>query len=256
VAAGRSTVTDAVTSTVFDDLEAEEVRLEACLANLDEDSWLRPSGAPGWTVADVVLHLAQSEELVAASARSSASDLRGGTEGTTLDEIMGARVEAERAAPQVVFDRWTTARRDALDVLRSSEPGSRIAWATNPLSPTTLATTRLAEHWAHALDVTEPLGIHFADTPRLRHIAWLGHRTLPYAFSLTGRSPAEVRCELTGPGGEEWHFGPDSAPSRISGPAGDFCRVGAQRLDPDGSRLVATGPFGTDALHLLRNYAV
>ncbi len=241
---------------VFDDLEVEEERLEGILAALDHQSWLHPSAAPGWSVADVVLHLAQSEEMVVASARSFVSDLREGISGETLDQIMGAMVEAERDEPEKVFERWRAARRSTLELLSEADPSSRIAWATNPLSPATLATTRLAEHWAHALDIAEPFGIHLEDTARLRHVAWLGHRTLPYAFSLAGVTPVDVRCELTGPVDERWEFGPESARSRVSGPAGDFCRVGAQRLTPDRSRLETSGPDGERALRLLRNYAV
>jgi uncharacterized protein (TIGR03083 family) len=47
---------------IFEDLEAEQERLRGILDGLDEAQWTSPSGAPGWTVADVVLHLAQSEE--------------------------------------------------------------------------------------------------------------------------------------------------------------------------------------------------
>src|SRR5262249_62389306 len=53
---------------IFDDLEAEQDRLEKILGGLDGAQWAAPSAAPGWTVADVVLHLAQSEEAVIASA--------------------------------------------------------------------------------------------------------------------------------------------------------------------------------------------
>jgi ATP/maltotriose-dependent transcriptional regulator MalT len=53
--------------TVFDDLGAEQDRLEDLLAGLDEAQWLAPSAAEGWTVTDVVLHLAQSEEAVQAT---------------------------------------------------------------------------------------------------------------------------------------------------------------------------------------------
>ncbi len=164
-------------------------------------------------------------------------------------------VRADRDEPERVFERWREARRGALVVLRQADPDTRIPWATNPLSPTTLATTRLAEHWAHGLDITEPLGVAFPDTPRLRHVAWLAHRTLPYAFTLAGAQPPEVRCELTGPEGERWELGPPDATSRITGPAGDFCRVGARRMSPEASRLRASGPHGTDALRALRNYA-
>ena len=54
--------------TIFDDLAAEQGRLEKILLGLDEARWLSASGAQGWTVADVVLHLAQSEEGVEATA--------------------------------------------------------------------------------------------------------------------------------------------------------------------------------------------
>jgi uncharacterized protein (TIGR03084 family) len=239
---------------VFDDLQAEEERLEDILTALDDDDWLRPSAAPGWSVTDVVLHLAISEEIVASSARSEAATLRDGS-AATMDELMDTMVQEQRASPAAAFERWRTARRAALDVLRDADPGSRIAWATNPLPPATLATTRLAEHWAHGLDITEALDIPFEDTPRLRHIAWLGHRTLPYAFALAGLPPSEVRCELTAIDGERWDFGPPDAPSRVSGPAGDFCRVGARRLTPERSGLAASGPDGANALRLLRNYA-
>ena len=124
------------------------------------------------------------------------------------------------------------------------------------MKPATLATTRLAEHWAHGLDITAPLGVDFPDTDRLRHIAWLGHRTLPYAFRLAGEDPRPVYVELTAPGGDGvWCFGPSDAPSTIRGDAGAFCRVGAQRLRPDDSGLVCGGPHGRAALGVLRNYA-
>src|ERR1019366_1147620 len=40
---------------IFDDLEAEQDRLENILDGLDEAQWAFASGAAGWTVADVVL---------------------------------------------------------------------------------------------------------------------------------------------------------------------------------------------------------
>jgi hypothetical protein len=97
--------------------------------------------------------------------------------------------------------------------------------------------------------------VAFPDTARLRHIAWLGHRTLPYALSLAGAPAQDVRVELDGPSGERWVFGPADAPSSITGAAGAFCRVGAQRLAPERSGLATSGPAGALALRVLRNYA-
>ena len=244
--------------TVFDDLAAEQERLEGILGGLDEAHWRSPSGAAGWTIADVVLHLAQSEESVVATV--SGRDLRTGLTGRadgTVDELMAERVRAERGpTPGVVFGRWQRARRAALDALRAADPDRPLQWVAAPVKPATLATTRLAEHWAHGLDITGPFGIEFRDTERLRHVAWLAHRTLPYSMTLAGQQPAPVWCELTAPDGASvWQFGPPDADSAIAGAAGDFCRVAAQRLSPAQSRLRTRGPHGAAALRLLRTYA-
>ncbi|MGO9083086.1 MAG: maleylpyruvate isomerase family mycothiol-dependent enzyme [Streptosporangiaceae bacterium] len=241
---------------IFDDLEAEQDRLQSILDGLDEVQWASPSAAAGWTIADVVLHLAQTEEAVLASAAGVSPGVRQ-ARGASLDEVMDQLVQAERAAaPAQVFQRWRTARLAALAALRAADSQQPLQWVEAPLKPATLATTRLAEHWAHGLDITGPLGISFPDTARLSHIAWLAHRSLSYAFALAGEQPHEVFCELTAPDGTtRWQYGPPHADSAITGPAGAFCRVAAQRLAPDQSGLRAHGPHSAAALHVLRTYA-
>jgi hypothetical protein len=91
---------------------------------------------------------------------------------------------------------------------------------------------------------------------RLWHVAWLAHRSLPYAFAIAGAQAAPVRCELLAPDGQTWYFGPAEAPSLIAGPAGTFCRVGARRLPAERSDLTVAGPHGEAALQVLRNYAI
>jgi uncharacterized protein (TIGR03084 family) len=245
---------------VVDDLAAEEERLEEILTGLTEEQWLAESGAPGWSVADVVLHLAQSEEAVVASATGDDSGYGGALGGGTLrtgsvDATMEELVRAERAAPGVVFERWRVARREALDALRAADPQRPLPWVTASHKPRTLATTRLTEHWAHGLDVTGPSRTPYPDTDRLRHVAWLAHSTLAYAFTIAGHGAQDVFCELTGPDGDTWRFGPEGAESTITGALGEFCRVGVRRLAPEDSDLVATGPHGHTALRLLRTYA-
>jgi uncharacterized protein (TIGR03084 family) len=257
--------------TIFDDLQAEQDRLEQILLGLDEGQWASPSGAQGWSVADVVLHLAQSEETVEASAtRSSVAVGLGAAPGGTVEDRAESAVRAERDMPAAeVFGRWQRARRDAMAALRAADatdPDEPVPWVAGPLKPATLATTRLTEHWAHGLDITGPLGIALPDTARLRHVAWLAHRTLPYAMQLDGETPAPVRCELTPPGDSGpdnfgpdgsgvWRFGPAEAESVITGPARDFCRVAVRRLDPGQTALRAQGPAGATALRLLRTFA-
>jgi uncharacterized protein (TIGR03084 family) len=241
--------------TVVDDFVAETVRLEGILGLLTEGQWLTDSGAEGWSVADVVLHLAQADEGVVASV-AGADPREGAARAGTVDDWAARMVDAERGEPAQVFIRWRQARDAAVKALRAADPQVPVQWVTGPVKPATLATTRLAEHWAHGLDITEPLGIDFPDTDRLRNIAWLAHRTLPYALSRAGEPPAAVRCSLTAPDGlATWTFGPDEAESEISGTAAAFCRVAAQRLDPALSGLRATGPHGATALRVVRTYA-
>ena len=239
---------------IFDDLEAEQDRLQRILEPLDEDQWATESGAAGWTVADVVLHLAQSEEGVVATVTGIGTDSRPAS-GVSVDDAMARLVVSQRDKPVRIFQRWRTARVAAVAELRAADPGKPLRWVDAPLKPATLATTRLAEHWAHALDITGPLGIDLPDTDRLRHVAWLAHRSLAYAFALAGQPAQPVYCRLTAPEGATWEFGAPDAASSITGPAGAFCRVAAQRLSPDRSGLSAEGPYGAAALSALRTYA-
>jgi uncharacterized protein (TIGR03084 family) len=243
---------------IFDDLTAEYDRLDGIFAGLSAAEWASPSAAAGWRVVDVLLHLAQTEEAVAATVTGTPMrpDVPAPEQGTvSVDEAMDRWVAAERAGPEVVYPRWQEARRGSVAALRAADPDQASPWASAPLRPATLATTRLAEHWAHTLDITGPLSIPYPDTVRLWHIVRLAHRTLPYAFAVAGEQPDPVRVELTAPDGATWQFGPPDAPSTINGPAGAFCRVGAQRLAPEESGLTTTGPHGATALRVLRNYA-
>lgn len=240
---------------VIADLAAEQERLEELLAGLTDEQWASPSGAPGWTITDVVIHLAQTEELVSATLANGGRSGVWERGGQSLDDAVAAAVAAEQAPPVDAFARWQRARRAALDALRAADPQQRVTWAATPLRPAVLATTRLAEHWAHGLDITGPLDLPYPDTDRLRHIAWLGHRTLPYAFAVAGLEPHDVYCELSSTDGSTWRYGPPGADSTIVGAAGEFCRVGARRLRPQDSALTTEGPHAATALRVLRNYA-
>jgi uncharacterized protein (TIGR03084 family) len=241
----------------------ESRALEAFLADLTDAQWRHPSGCAGWTVADVVLHLAQSEESVVAAvddgdsgrpfapylARARAAG------GGAVDALMAAAVEAERPAdPRSAFERWRTANRGATARLAQADPSARVPWVAVPLAVRTLAATRLSEHWIHSLDIREPLGDPVADTDRLWHVARLAWRTLPYAFAEVGESVPDVRLVLTGPSGDEWFFG-DDAPVTVTGPAGQWCRVAARRLRPADTTLDARGPGASRVLQLVRTYA-
>jgi uncharacterized protein (TIGR03084 family) len=125
------------------------------------------------------------------------------------------------------------------------------------MSTASMATARLMETWAHGLDIADALAITRAPTARLRHIAHLGYRAMPYAYLAHGRTPPTepVRLELTAPDGSQWTFGPEDALNAVRGPALDFCLRVTQRAPRDDLELAATGPVADEWLDIAQAFA-
>jgi uncharacterized protein (TIGR03084 family) len=261
---------------VLDALAAEQDELSTLLAGLSDADWARPSRCVGWTAADVVLHLAQTNEMAIGSARGVLADVLarlvgGAGPAASVDEGAELMVARERGQPvALLYERWRSGVDELRAALGACDPHQRVTWVAGELSVTTLATTRLAETWIHAGDVAAAVGVVTAPTDRLWHIARLAWRTLPYAFARAGRSLAgPVAFELRAPNGGEWVFAPDSAadPARVApdtddepatvvrGPAEELCLVAARRLAPADTTLTGTGPDAEAVLALVRTYA-
>lgn len=251
---------------ILGSLAEQTDELDGLLARLDEAGWMLPSGCPGWTISDVVLHLAQTDEMGTASAEGRLTDAAAvfagaaakAPAGSTVDDLAGLAVAAERgAAGRDVYERWRAANAAQSTALAAHEPGDRVAWVAGELSALTLATTRLSELWIHTGDVAAGLDRELVPTERLRPIARLAWRTLPYAFRREGRElSGPVAVELTAPDGSVWAFAPqDPAVTTVTGPAHDFCRVAARRAAPADTALAATGADAELVLELLRTFA-
>ena len=177
---------------------------------------------------------------------------------SSVDDSADAMVALERgAAVTDLHSRWERGA-DALHAaLAAADPHLRVAWVAGQLTVRTLTTTRLAETWIHTGDVAFALGEDPVATDRLRHIARLAWRTLPYAFAGAGRElTGPVAFELTGPGGEAWTFVPEGdAATTIRGDALELCLVAARRLSPGQTGLRGQGPDAGAVLELVRTYA-
>ena len=217
----------------------------------------------GWTVTDVLLHLAQSDEMAIASLTGefgavAVDESPGRVGGTTVDEGVALMVERERGAPFIdVVERWTSGVTQLVAVLSAMDLSTRVPWVAGELSARTLATTRMSETWIHTGDIAEAVGRELVPTDRLKLIARLAWRTLPYAFSSAGRTMSgPVAFHLVGPSGEQWEFLPEEpAATTISGTAVDLCAVAARRMDPLTTALRGEGPDTSDVLTLIRTYA-
>jgi uncharacterized protein (TIGR03084 family) len=246
---------------ILSDLAAQHAELDRILAGLDDVDWARPSACEGWSVADVVVHLTQSDDGAVASVEGRLPEA-----GMTLSrsgehnvddwaEVMVA--EARGTPPGDVLERWRATTAAMRAAFERCDPSARVPWVTGRLSARTLATTRLSECWIHTGDVAAPFGRPPSASPGLRHIARLAWRTLPYAFAEAGRDLAgPVAFELTGPAGERWDLVPDEPPvTVIRGDALDLCLVAGRRRAPSETGLVAEGPDGETVLQLVRTYA-
>ena len=80
----------------LDDLATEYERLNAILGDLDQAAWQAQSGAPGWTVLDVVIHLDLSEAAVSLTLQHSTAEWT--TREHALDAEMAGQVQASQAS--------------------------------------------------------------------------------------------------------------------------------------------------------------
>lgn len=235
-------MTDVLTQ-VLADLEAEGDRLEQLVAGLGGDGWRTPTPAPGWDVATQVAHLAWTDEV----ALKAATD-KEAWDAVVLEALSDPAGFVDAQALSVardpdLRDRWRRARADLRAALVAMPQGERMPWFGPPMSPTSMATARLMETWAHSLDVHEALGAAVEDTDRIRHVAHLGVRTRNFAFSVHGLEPPaeEFRIDLVAPSGDVWSWGPEDAAQTLTGSAADFCRLVTQRVHRADTDLVASG---------------
>jgi len=247
---------------VVEDLAAQQAELTSLLDGLADTDWNAPTRCEGWDVADVVLHLAQSNEMAVESAAGRTSALtphgtQGSGQAVSVDDYVAMMVERHRGVPsEELRDRWSSGADRLLAILDGMDLSTRVTWVAGELSARTLATTRLAETWIHAGDIAEALNITIPPTDRLRLIARLAWRTLPYAFGVAGRTmEGPVAFRLVAPNGQAWDFVPEAAVTTIWGPAADLCNVAARRVDPSATSLRGEGPNVVDVLALVRTYA-
>jgi uncharacterized protein (TIGR03084 family) len=238
-------------------LEAQHRELSQLIDGLSDAEWSCASACGGWTVGDVILHLAQTDEMARASATHTLGTVTGPPAAGAIDAGADAAVAQERgAAPAELLARWQRSAAALCSALRECDPSEQLQWVAGSLAARTLATTRLAEAWIHTGDVYFAFGGGPPPTDRLWHIARLAFRMLPYAFAREGRSMSgPVAFRLVGPGGAVWDFGDADAPTVISGSGVELCHVASRRIAPAQTSLVGRGPDAAAVLDLVRTWA-
>ncbi|MBV9163780.1 MAG: maleylpyruvate isomerase N-terminal domain-containing protein [Pseudonocardiales bacterium] len=112
-------------------LRAQHEELDSMLGELAGAAWVRPSRCPGWAVADVVLHLAQTDEWAVASTEGRLAEVDHGwhavlAEGGSVDDAATAAVAAQRGAPPAqLLTRWRAAAAAERAAFTSCAPHTR-----------------------------------------------------------------------------------------------------------------------------------
>jgi uncharacterized protein (TIGR03084 family) len=241
------------------DLAQEYEELDAIVAALDDSGWNVMTPAAGWTVKDQIRHLAYYDGRARLAVTEPEAfehhlaDITRDPEGylETLETV------GRQLAPAELLTWWRQERRALLDALNPLDRKDRLKWYGPPLSALSFVTARIMETWAHGQDVADALGIERVPTDRLRHIAHLGVATFGWSFVNRQMEVPDspVRVEITGPAGDLWTWGPDTAADTVRGPAEDFCLVVVQRRNAADTRLVVEGATARQWMSLAQTYA-
>ncbi len=249
---------------VIADLTAEGDALRAAVVGLDEAGWRTATPAEGWDIATTIGHLLWTDEVAVLAAGSLTDEGKQAWDAVVLKAIddpsgfvdKGA-LELGQLTPTDLVVRWDAGRKALETALRGYPDGMKMPWFGPPMAPTSMATARFMETWAHALDVYDAIGMRPEVTDRIRHVAHIGVRTRNFAFA-NNEIPApadEFRVELTAPSGELWAWGPQDAAQKVAGSADDFCQLVTQRVHRDDTDLVAVGDDAEQWLRIAQAFA-
>lgn len=258
----RLNTSDESTPSVDDllrDLDAERRILRQLVEQATPSEFDALTPSPGWTVRDQIAHLAFYDGMAALALTDPAqfttverATADADTEGygrSHLDRVPRGRAE--------LLAKWDVSATKLTEAARTAEPGTRTPWYALPMSVKSFVTARIMETWAHGQDVADSLGATREPTDRLRHVATLAFRARPYSYVVRGlpAPDAEMRVELTGPGGDEWTFGDAEAPDVVQGPAEDFCLVLTRRRHVEDTAVRTAGPRAREWMEIGQAFA-
>src|SRR5919109_5580705 len=170
---------------------ADEVQvLDDLLSTLDPRDWFKPTPAEGWDTRDTITHLAVADEMAlecvvqdrVPSLMQQGMDALLEGEDALLAAEASMMQRGRALEPAAVHEWWRTGNAALRAALAGVDPARRLPWGPNVMSPVSFVTARLMETWAHGLDCFDAAGVEAIDTDRLRHVAHIGLRSLPYAF--------------------------------------------------------------------------
>jgi len=243
---------------LLNDLKQEHDYLGAILQILRPEDFDKDSLAEGWTVKDQVSHLAFFDEV----AELSATDEQGfNVLKAELEQYQDPMEKHLRIARQSEFSyliNWYEVAFEKLfNTYKKISPEKSINWFGPPMSAMSMVTARLMELWAHGYDITVALGLEPSRTDRLRHICYLGYKTINWSFYVNGYKAPDrsFYIEVILPSGSVVCFGDASSENKVTGDAFELAAVVTQRLKVSQSSLKFSGPDAVKWLEIAQAFA-
>ena len=239
------------------DFLAETEALAGLLAPLPDGTFAEATQFKGWTVNDVIRHLHFWNRAAGLQLTDEAELVR------LLSAIAGAggmravELSTVPESGQALRAAWLKTAGEIADIYATADPRARLKWAGPDMSARSSITARLLETWAHGQDIADSLKWARISTERLKHIAHIGVRAMPFAFA-SNKLPApdgSVFVSLTGPNGDTWTWGDESAESSVSGPALGFCLAVTQRRHIDDCGLTTVGEPASTWMPIAQSFA-
>lgn len=242
---------------VLVDLAGEVASIDTLLQSLSPDDWSKQTPAPGWNVADQVIHLGLFDRRAQWSMTEPErfqDDMRELMTKGGVDVIHNA--ERHRSS-QELLAWWREGAVVLATASRSLDLSARCVWYGPSMSARSMLTARLMETWAHGYDIADAVGTTLKPTDRLRHVAHIGVGARRFAFAANRREMPEgdVYVELAAPSGELWTWGDSSAENSVKGDALNFCLAVTQRRHLDDCNLTVQGSLAAEWMSIAQAFA-
>lgn len=218
--------------TIVNDLIAEQAQVDVLVADLTEEQWNSPSANCAWTIKEELLHVAAFDY---AAVRMMQGSYQAVNEVADVefghDEIYTPTAYTHMSGAETMAF-WREQRTRLCAVFYDMDPKARVPWAPGlPMSAKSLASARLMELWAHAVDISDALGVEPVVKERIASVLFLSWQARPNAYRINGLELPDtpLYLEVTLPSGQIWAKGDPEAENRIRGTAKDWALVAVRR---------------------------
>ena len=149
---------------ILSNLVAEQQLLDQYLQSIPVRNWNTKTTYKNWDITAHVSYLAALEDLAHNALKKKGTDFNKykGTKGLEKFEKEAIK-KGNDMRPQDVIEWWRMSRASVIETLAKSSPGKKLTWWKNEIDCRTFAVTKLAETWAHSLDVYDAMKKDYED---------------------------------------------------------------------------------------------